>query len=312
MDFLSKSLHIQVREETNSQNLPLPNYIKSRYNIKKVWMDRQKVFVLEPKAELDKINILKKHILRIKEEENIPVVIVTERMTSRQKEAFIKAGISFVVTGKQIYLPFMGVLLSNRNDAETFEADRLIPSAQAILFYYIEKRTDDLYVKELVDNLGFSSMTISRGVKQLEELNLIKTYKNKVQKVITTEFNLFELLKKSEKFLINPIKEVGYISKDQINEYCYKAGDLALSEYSMLNPPKVPCYAVADDEKWRKMLKKYLIDEDNEVEIQIWKYNPAILTDTNLVDKLSLALSYCDDKDERISQEIDEILEEYR
>ena len=135
------------------------------------------------------------------------------------------------------------------------------------------------------------------------------TYKDKVQKVIvknTKDFNLFENCKK---YLTNPIKHEGYLSKENIDETFYVAGDDALSQFSMLNPPNMSCYAVLNNEKWRNLLRDDIYDRENDVKVQLWKYDPGILTTTKVVDKLSLALSYIDEFDERVEEALDEMLE---
>lgn len=79
----------------------------------------------------------------------------------------------------------------------------------------------------------------------------------------------------------------------------------------MLNPPLTEVYAAFDE----AILKQYSTDElfgdTRQVKIQIWKYNPAILSSEKEVDVLSLALSYMDDTDERIEEVVEEMLNNY-
>ena len=75
-------------------------------------MDGQKVIFLYPKTELEQIEVLKKHIARIQKKENLPVVLVLNELSYRQKEYLLREKIPFIVDGKQIYLPFMSVLFS--------------------------------------------------------------------------------------------------------------------------------------------------------------------------------------------------------
>ena len=71
-----------------------------------------------PKTELEQIEILKKHIARIQNNENLPVALVLKELSFRQKEYLIREKIPFIVDGKQIYLPFMEVYLQERCSAE--------------------------------------------------------------------------------------------------------------------------------------------------------------------------------------------------
>ena len=73
---------------------------------------------LYPKTELEQTEVLKKHIARIRNNENLPIVLVLKELSYRQKEYLIREKIPFIVDGKQIYLPFMVVYLQERCSAE--------------------------------------------------------------------------------------------------------------------------------------------------------------------------------------------------
>jgi hypothetical protein len=46
--------------------------------------------------------------------------------------------------------------------------------------------------------------------------------------------------------------------------------------------------------------------------IEIWRYNPSILSKSGIVDRLSLYLSLKDSKDERIQIELDNMINEIK
>lgn len=50
------------------------------------------------------------------------------------------------------------------------------------------------------------------------------------------------------------------------------------------------------------------MDDENQVCVELWKYDPQILAENESVDSLSLALSYIDDKDERVEEAVEEVL----
>lgn len=310
MEFLKRILHVKVKYEESS-SFGLPNYITGRYSVRMVWLDKQKVFFIYPKTELEQINTLKNHISKIQKIEKLPVVFIFERITVRQRQKFIDAGFPFIVENKQCYLPFIGTLLTERCNAEISSSDKFIPSAQMLLLYYILKGKKELMSNEAVKTLKVSAMTITRAVRQLEETGLVTTYKKGVLKVITSEYSGKELFEKAQPYLFNPVKTVKYIDRNMIDLSNLLAGDNALSEYSMLNPPRVDVYAVADDIKWKQCSSDELYDDTREVKIQIWKYNPCALSSDKTVDVLSLALSYMDEPDERIEEAVEEMLNNY-
>jgi DNA-binding MarR family transcriptional regulator len=311
MDYLKRTLRLNVKIEEAMQKYPLPNYIISRYSIRTALFDRQKVFLLYPKIELDQVNAVKKHIQKVQTIEKIPVVIVLTRITARQRQNMVDAGIPFIVENKQCYLPFLGTVFTERCDAEVESVEKLIPSAQMLLFYYIYKNHREIYANETVEALGVSAMTITRAVRQLEQTGIIRTYKNGVLKIITSEYTGRELFEKAKEHLFCPIKREQYIRKEVVDPSLLISGDQALSMYSMLNPPRINCYATGVIEKWKDKLEDTLIDESQQVELQIWKYNPQILSRNSTVDVLSLAMCYVDDTDERVEEAVEEMLEQY-
>ena len=82
----------------------------------------------------------------------------------------------------------------------------------------------------------------------------------------------------------------------------------ALAFYTMLNVESRQSWAVT-----KKELKTLAIVTDKqfgENEIQVWKYNPKILSTEGVVDKLSLYLSLKDNEDERIQIELERLISE--
>ncbi len=310
MEFLKNTLHINVRYD-DAKQYSLPNYIISRYIVRNAYFDKQRVFLLYVKTELEQVNTIKKHIQKLQSFENIPVVLVLYKVTARQRQGLIDGGVPFVVENKQCYLPFMGTLLTERCDVIAEPSDKLLPSAQRLLFYYILFNQKELPSSTAVSALGVSAMTITRAVRQLEQLELIKTYKNGVSKVITSDYFGKELYEKAKEHLICPIKRRGYIPKSIISDDLLIAGEQALSNYSMLNPPMLCSYACDTDVKLQEHITEMLIDDKEQVELQVWKYNPKPLSKNEQVDILSLAMCYSNDSDERIEEAVDEMLDEY-
>ena len=117
MKYLDKVLGIEVTYE-NVEFKHLPNFIAIRYRLQMVAMNGQRAIFLYPKTELEQVEVLKKHIARIQKNENLPVVLVLNELSFRQKEYLIREKIPFIVEGKQIYLPFMAMYLQERCSAE--------------------------------------------------------------------------------------------------------------------------------------------------------------------------------------------------
>ncbi len=307
MDYLNQVLGIQSSYKEDVI-IALPNYIYERYRMQRVTLDETDVIFVYPKGDLDAVNIVKKHIDRIQKAGNAPAVLVLMQITYRQKEYLIREHIPFIVDGKQIYLPFMGTYLQERCNEDRPQTDTMLPSAQLLLLYYIYHGCGELQTNEAVQKLHFTSTSISRASRQLEAMGLIHNEKRGIQKVIFSELKPEALFHKAEAHLRNPVKRTVYVSRSSISQDLLLSGYSALSEYSMLNPPQVFSFATDSLDLWGKTASKTLQNSEYQCALQLWRYDPKKLTGRKTVDELSLALSLRDDKNERIEESIDEML----
>ena len=130
MEYIERLLRIKVRYRPWQYKGELPYYLLERYEFRKVLLDRVAAVFLYPKGELDQMASVRKQIARIQKAENLPVVIVMDKMSRNQREYLIASGIPFVVPDKQLYLPFMGIVLQEKFDAAPLPIEKLQPSAQ--------------------------------------------------------------------------------------------------------------------------------------------------------------------------------------
>lgn len=307
MDYLAHVLGIDVVYSDDPPKL-MPNYIDARYHPRKVLLDHQEAVFLYPKTELDDIVSVRKHIARIRSVEDTPVILVPEHLTYRQKEYLLRNRIPFIVEGRQIYLPFFATYIQARNDAEKNQPEGLLPSAQLLLLHYIYHGSEDLLTSEAAKRLGFSPMSISRASRQLADLGLIRVEKRGIQKAILTDQSPQELFQTAASYLRNPVRRKIYVSKADLDKELLLSGYSALSEYSMLNPPHVAVYAADSVVRWEKKSSKTLQNSEDQCAVELWRYDPKILSEGDSVDRLSLALALRDDSDERTEEAISDML----
>ena len=307
MEYLDKVLGIKVIYE-DVEFKHLPNFIVTRYRLQMVSMNEQQVIFLYPKTELEQIEVLKKHIARIRNNENLPVVLVLKELSFRQKEYLIREKIPFVVEERQIYLPFMAVYLQERCSAEKETREEILPSAQMLLLHFIYGGAQELSTSQAAKDLELTPTSISRASKQLEAMGLLHIKKVGVQRILQSEDSPKILFQKAGEKLLNPIKRTVYIPKGFVETNLSESGYSALAEYSMLNTPNVRCYATDRISQWKDVITNSLQDSQTQVAVEMWRYNPRKLSTRNVVDKLSLALALREDADERVEEAVEEML----
>ncbi|MDO4277133.1 MAG: MarR family winged helix-turn-helix transcriptional regulator [Eubacteriales bacterium] len=310
MKYLKNTLKVKVIYRDWPGQASLPYLLTDRYHFQMVLLGKINALFVYPKGEMEPISTIKKHLALLTKSASVPVVLILNKCTARQRKALLDSNIAFVVENRQIYLPFMGVLLQEVFSPEHTTGRSLLPSAQMLLFYYIYSRVQELPMSNISDKLQLSAMSISRAVKQMEETGLLSTYKIGVNKIITSTFYGRELYQKSEAFLRSPVKKQGYLDRISIDQ-AYKAGLTALSEYSMLNPPRVNTFALEKLPDTTMQLEQSLTDADTQQCVQLWTYNPQILARNGCVDVLSLHQSLKNETDERIQGELEELLEKF-
>ena len=309
MEYLNKVLGIEV-VYMNGKFEHLPNFIVTRYRLQRVSMNGQGVIFLYPKTELEQVEVLKKQIARIQKNENLPVVLVLNELSFRQKEYLIREKIPFIVEGRQIYLPFMALYLQERCNAEKKPREEILPSAQMLLLHFIYGGAQELSTSQAAKDLELTPTSISRASRQLEEMGLLHIRKVGVQRIMQSEDSPKTLFQKAGVKLLNPIKRTVYIPEELVGAELLESGYSALAEYSMLNAPNVRCYAAERISQWKDVMTISLQNSQVQVAVEMWRYNPRKLSMRNAVDELSLALALREDADERVEEAVEEMLNE--
>ena len=309
MDFLKQTLGIQVSYKDDVSKV-FPNYILSRYRIRKVLLDQQSAIFVYPKEELDSVDAIKKHFEKIESIESGKTVLILDRLTYRQRQYLLRDQIPFIVENKQIYLPFMGLYLQERSDGEKEEIEKLLPSAQLLLLYYIYNGCGEMATSDACAPLSLTSTSISRASRQLEDLQLIKTKKQGVQKIMFSDNSPKELFYAAKNIMSSPVKRTIYVSKDEAKDTFLFSGYSALSEFTMINSSPIEYRATDSISAWEGNASVKLQDADEQFALELWRYDPRKLSNGDFVDKLSLALALKDDGDERIEQAVEKMLEQ--
>ena len=296
------------------------------YQLRRVSLDGKDAIFAYPDGELEDMKLVKEGIATIKRIANVPAVLVLERLTYRQKEYLLREHIPFIVDSKQIYLPFMALYLQERADSEQMDVEEILPATQLLLLYYIYQGCGQMLTSKAADALGLTAMSISRASRQLESLGLVQAEKMGVQKIIFSDKAPRELFDEARKYLQNPVKRTIRVSKaeillqekDDIAENVATSlitcGHEALSRYvadgTKITTQTAGCYATGNILTWEKRAAKKLLGAEDECTVELWRYDPRKLADGQCVDKLSLALTLADDRDEDVQQAVGEMLEE--
>lgn len=308
MNYVAKTLGIDINIEPWSGAERLPYYLTDRYEFKKAILDGIPCLLIKPKGELDTLTAIKKHITRVRETEPLPVVLDLDGITARRRKSLIEAHIPFVAPACHIYLPFLGVALNDRYTSTKGPNETLMPSSQLILFYYLYQNKPELPAGETANIFGISAMQVSRAIKQLTALDLVQARKDGVRIIISSKERPRDLFEKAKPHWLNPIRKKLYVEYAEFPSGLPLSGYSALSELTMLGSTSTETFAFFG--KVDALTgSDALVDNATQAEVEIWRYDPALLSKRpGVVDALSLVVSLPPDDDPRVEQSIDELL----
>lgn len=262
-----------------------------------------RLVILSPKDGITRTpQQLEQYSRRLAENFEEPIVFLLPPMPTYLRNRLVSRGVFFIINGKYAFLPF---LYANRKISERTVTERLTPAAQYILLWQLQVGdAEGMSVKELAEVLPLSYLSISRAVTVLEDLGLCTSERNGKTKRLHFPNHGKNLWEQAQPFLLSPIKEVFYC--DRLTGDGLIGGVNALAHYTHLNPEEQKTI-VLDAER----MKTARFDGRNPIEgeyrVEIWKYSP--IDNDGYVDSLSLALSLKDDNDERVQNEIEQMIE---
>lgn len=297
---------LPVRYEVWENQNALPVYLTGSYEFHTAYIADKHCIMIRPTDELANLPALRKQIAKIQQIDNVPVVLELTTLSTYRRKSLLENNIPFV-TEKQIFLPFIGTILTDEKELEKLTG-KFVFSTQQLFLLYLYRGKKQLYVAEAGRQLPFTAMTLTRAVRQLEASGLFNVFKNGVSKIIESKYNKQELFERAKSYLSSPVYKTGYIEKSQITPNMVFAGETALAEKTMLNPGRVTTYAVSEKEFNKIFLTQELVDPEKQVRLELWAYDPRLFSRDNTADSLSVALSFSENTDERIEETVAELL----
>jgi len=308
LDYIEKTLgEPVVRQEWQGIN-SIPYYLLYAYNFEQATIGKQSCLIITPKGELDTISAIKKNIKRIQKEWNYPIMLEMNTLSRQRKQTLIREKIPFVVREKQLYLPFMGIVLQEKDDTiKNINVEKLSPSSQVLLFLFIYEKNKPLNLRAAQQELDFKPMRVTRAAAQLVEAGLLEIHTNGTRKVLISKLTSKELFESAKPYLLNPVRRKIYINKKDLQTGYFLAGESALAKKTMMNEPRVEVHGIAKVPNEIEMMQ--LVDIDTQCELELWRYDPTKLSNDNCADVLSLSLTLEKIKDERVEISIEDMLE---
>ena len=242
------------------------------------------------------------------------VVLVLPMLPSYARNRMVQMAVPFIVPGSQTFIP--NVLIDLR---ETFARahpkgrQTLSPGAQCTLLYHILRGSlAGMPLKAVAQKTGYSPMMTTKVKDELEALQICKSVRSGRTMALDFMGAGRQLWERANPHLVSPVKRTKWARWETPVRRGLLAGMSALSRQTMIADDRLPTYALPLA-VFQELLEKGTIvgcpdAECAKVRMEIWSYPPNLLSDGPSVDPLSLYLSLRNSGDERVQQQLEELI----
>lgn len=312
-EYIEKSLRRPVTIEENVdvwKKLPLK--YKGNYNLYSVYLNKIEWLIAQPKEDL-RLTALRNDRNQIEKASGLNCAFYFTKLNHYSKDTMMNEGIPFIVVEKQVYLPFLGMILSDKDDRRLAPVREISFLTQKLLLCALYEKWQGMNVTKIAEKLGVTKMSVTRCLDEIEYLGIDVLDTTGKSRKVTVEPDTRKLWDKIRTFLRNPV-----ITKYQLAEDIgleRKAGMSALCEYSLISDNLYPTYGITKKELKETALKGYRqIGTGEDMGCEVLELGYFIgFNGKQIQDPLSVLLSMSDKdmEDERVQQCVEEMLEEY-
>jgi len=309
--YIEKTLNVNASVSAYGKANNLPLYLWNGYDLIVLAILSTQCLLARPK-ETANLTALRKQCGQLKKLTGLDCVLCLDSARIYTKEKLLSEGIPFVIAGQQIYMPFLGVVLSQSGMRDIPNKERISFSTQKLILTAIYDGWKQMTLTEAAKALGVSKMSITRCFDEMQSLGLqIIKHEGKMRRFVW-EGGSLALWESARPFLRRPVAQE-YRLGERIEISCAKLGGMsAVCHYSILTDNPYTTYAITKEfADGMELAKTRLLPsgEQPSMVLHILKYDLEF-RDSTAVDPLTAILSLTDDEaaDTRVAAAVDEIM----
>lgn len=163
----------------------------------------------------------------------------------------------------------------------------------------------------MASRLGYSRMTMTRAFDELEAHSLADIVRDGKERILKMSGTRNELWGRSRPLMRNPVRKRLFVAFQGSMMPGIASGLTALARGSMLAEPGIPCRAVSG-KAWKEEATAGATvlpyGDSGATEIEIWRYDPAMIAEGGVVDPFSLFLSLEGTREERVQTALEALM----
>jgi len=298
----------------------LPLFLRERYAIFSTRLFGRKLLLAVETGDWESGSPgeYRKHEEALKLKLGQATVLVLPILPSYARNRMVHMGIPFIVPGSQIFLP--NTVIDLREHYPQPNAKRrstLGPAAQCTVLYHLLRGSlAGMSLKEIAQKVQYTPMMMTKVKDELEAAEICNTVRS--GRSLVLEFNAAgrPLWEQVQPQLSSPVKKTRWVQWARPAHPALLAGMSALSRRTMIAADRLPTYALPlaafQDFLERGVYTGCREAEQATARIEVWSYPPERLGDNEMVDPLSLYLSLRHSQDERVQQQLEQLIAEVK
>lgn len=315
-EYVEKILHTRV-EPGPIDVSRIPLYLKGLYSFER-WTAFGVPFAMASPIESPTVKTMAKHRDVLETTLGIPVAFALESVTGYRVERMLEAGLPFVTSDKQVFLPFLGIAL-NGNKGHTAKRQQMnfetfSPQAQRLALMALYGDLNSTSVTQAAIILSVAKMTASRAFDELAAVDPSIVATEGRRRVLRPDRNKMELWRRLEPYMASPVaREHRLASLPDVD--LPPGGVTALCELSMLQDDPWPTFTATKTQERALGLATGASNagpdepEEPACVVQVLRYEPEPAPGC-AADPISAILSLPEDvrDDPRVAGEIEYVL----
>ena len=242
---------------------------------------------------------LKKHCAIVERALEMHAAVVLPEVKPYNMKRLVDARVNTIVPGRQLFLPSLLMDLRVQRNPVDMVGKPMPVMAQVVVLYHLQKHSlNGMSAQPIAELMDVSYPNINRAVKWLADNGFVELSLGR-EKQMQFIHEGKELWEQALPVLQSPIERV--LRTDRMLD-AYVCGEEALAELTMLAEPQERHWAITKQEA--QQLGAELHKEFGEHVVEVWRYNPKLMGENGMVDRLSLYLSLRDTEDERVRKEV--------
>ena len=299
-----------------------PAYVKKEYKTYRIAWSRffdTDIILLRPRfavrgqADIAKIQEDLNVVSVIHSTSNRKCALYLDTLSRSLQKSLIHNGTPFIVDDGQIFLPFWACRLTKIIEYDKM-ATYMAPGTQLVFLFlsYNVNEGDKINQKSLTHKLGLSKPTVSRAVSFLSDVKLITIDNEGTNTWLSPACSKSDFIKRGFNMMKSPISDIIYVRNLNNAVSSIENGIIRIPVGLNENNTKI---AITRDSSAlvnrSEIISAREYAENGGVTIEIWKYDPSIITGSGMADELSILAAYQDSDDPDVQEYLDSIREKY-